>query len=108
MAHYAFVDENNVVVQVIVGKDENDLINGVTSWEDYYGAVRGQRCLRTSYNTLGGAHLNGDKPFRGNYAGIGDIYDEILDVFVSPKPTEGDWVLNEDTCLWVEITDETE
>ena len=71
MAHYAFLDENNVVVQVIVGRDEDDLVEGVASWEDYYGERHGQTCKRTSYNTAGNQHLLGGVPFRGNYAGIG-------------------------------------
>lgn len=100
MAHYAFIDEDNVVVQVIVGKDENDVVDGIISWEDYYSEVQGQRCLRTSYNTLGGVHLQGGEPFRGNYAGIGDIYDEDLDAFISPQPYPS-WVLNEETFSWV-------
>jgi hypothetical protein len=104
MAHYAFLDENNLVTEVIVGRDEDDLVDGVTSWEDYYGAFRGQRCLQTSYNTLAGQHLKGGTPFRGNYAGIGYTYDEALDAFISPKPDPNDevsdWVLNEETFTW--------
>jgi hypothetical protein len=57
MAHYAFLDENNLVTEVIVGRDEDDLADGVTSWEEYYGAFRGQRCLQTSYNTVNGFTL---------------------------------------------------
>jgi len=102
MAHYAFLDQNNVVVEVIVGRDENDLIDGVTSWETYYGNIRGLRCVRTSYNTYRDAiviydendptkivdrhlsepkHRLGGTPFRGQYAGINDVYDETLDIF---------------------------
>ena len=99
MAHYAFLDRNNVVVEVIVGRDEDDLPDGITSWEDYYGEFRGLRCLRTSYNTRNGEHLNGGTPFRGNYAGIGYTYDADRDAFIPPKPFES-WLLNEDTCLW--------
>ena len=104
MAHYAFIDENNLVTEVITGRDEDDLIEGVTSWEDYYGAVRGQRCLQTSYNTQAGVHLDGGTPLRGNYAGIGFTYDEALDAFIPPKPSPyddvADWVLNEETFTW--------
>jgi hypothetical protein len=85
MAHYAFLDDNNIVTEVIVGRDEDDLAEGVTSWEDYYGAVRGQRCLQTSYNTQGGVHILGGTPFRGTYAGIGYTYDPVADVFVAPE-----------------------
>ena len=105
MAHYAFIDENNIVTEVIVGRDEDDLIDGVTSWEDYYGSFRGQRCLQTSYNTHAGVHSNGGTPFRGNYAGIGHTYDEALDAFIAPKPAPTDeivdWVLDEETFTWV-------
>ena len=52
MAHYALVDDNNIVTNVFVGRDEDDLPDGITSWEDYYGAVHGQTCRRTSYNPL--------------------------------------------------------
>jgi hypothetical protein len=104
MAHYAFLNEDNIVTEVIVGRDEDDLAPGVTSWEDYYGAFRGQRCLRTSYNTHGGVHADGGTPFRGNYAGIGYSYDEALDAFISPKPEPtdevADYVLNEETFTW--------
>jgi hypothetical protein len=107
MAHYAFLDDNNIVTEVITGRDEGDLAEGVTSWEDYYGAFRGQRCLQTSYNTYGGVHALGGAPLRKNYAGIGYTYDKERDAFISPKPEKGEWVLNEDTCLWKELTDET-
>ena len=104
MAHYAFVDENNIVVEVITGRDEDDLVEGVTSWEDYYGAFRGKRCLQTSYNTFAGQHLTGGTPFRGNYAGVGFEYREDLDAFIPPKPPlyagVADWVLNEETFSW--------
>jgi hypothetical protein len=109
MAHYAFLDDNNVVTEVITGRDEDDLAEGVTSWEDYYGAFRGQRCLQTSYNTQAGVHLNGGTPFRGNYAGIGYTYDEALDAFISPKPSPtddvSDWILNEETYSWEPVSE---
>jgi hypothetical protein len=95
MAHYAFIDQNNLVIEVITGKDEGE--NGV-DWEQWYGEFRGQVCRRTSYNTVGGKHPNG-KPFRKNYAGIGYTYDFDRDSFIPPKPFPS-WVLNEDTCLW--------
>lgn len=79
MAHYAFIDENNMVVEVIVGHDEN---YGGIDWEQYYSQIRGLRCLRTSYNTMNDEHLNGGIPFRGNYAGIGFYYNEELDKFL--------------------------
>jgi hypothetical protein len=92
--------KSNIVTEVITGRDEHDLVEGVTSWEDYYGAFRGQRCLRTSYNTYAGVHSKDKTPFRGNYAGIGFFYDEGLDAFIPPKADVGDWVLNEETFTW--------
>ena len=99
MAHYAFIDENNIVTQVIVGRDETEIVAGVTDWESYYAERHEQRCKRTSYNTSGNQHRFGGVPFRGNYAGIGFTYDETLDAFIPPKPFES-WLLNEETCLW--------
>jgi hypothetical protein len=99
MAHYAFLDDDNIVTEVIVGRDENDLVESVTSWEEYYGAIRGQKCVRTSYNTHGGQHSGDGEAFRGNYAGIGHTYDEDLDAFIPPAPFPS-WVLNEDTFTW--------
>lgn len=88
MAHYAFLDENNIVTEVIVGIDETELIEGKDP-ETWYGEFRKQTCIRTSYNGS----------IRKNYAGLGYTYDEVLDAFIPPKPFES-WVLNEDTCLW--------
>jgi hypothetical protein len=96
MAHYAFLDENNIVTEVIVGKEEGE--DGV-DWEAHYGAFRGQVCKRTSYNTVGGVHKNGGIPYRKNYAGIGFTYDSGRDAFISPKPYSS-WVLDEESCIW--------
>lgn len=93
MAHYALLNENNIVIDVFVGKNEDEVIDGISDWETYYGAKR------TSYNTIGGTHKLGGTPFRKNYAGIGFTYDVIRDAFIPPKPFES-WTLNEDTCLW--------
>ena len=94
MAHYAILNEYNIVTQVIVGKDENEpLPEGYDSWEKYYGGKR------TSYNTLGNQHLDNGTPFRGNYAGTGYYYDEDFDVFISPRPYPS-WKLNYTTFLW--------
>jgi len=95
MAHYAFLDENNIVTEVIVGVDETELIEGKEP-EVWYAEFRGQSCKRTSYNTLQGQHLADGVPFRGNYAGIGYTYDEALDGFISPKPYDS-WLLDETT-----------
>lgn len=96
MAHYAFLNMQNVVTEVIVGKDETD---GNTNWEIHYGNIREQVCKRTSYNTKGGQHLDGGTPFRKNYAAIGFTYDESRDAFIPPKPYDS-WVLDETSCLW--------
>ena len=94
MAHYAFLDENYIVTEVIVGKDESNY-----DWEAHYGQFRGQLCKRTSYNTHGGVHNSGGTPYRKNYAGIGYSYDPQRDAFIPPKPFAS-WGLNESTCLW--------
>ena len=99
MAHYAFLDIDNVVTQVIVGRDEDEVVDGISDWEAYYSQLHGQRCLRTSYNTQGGQHSRGGTPFRKNYAGIGYSYSDELDAFIPPKPFAS-WLLNEETCLW--------
>jgi hypothetical protein len=98
MAHYAFLDENYIVTEVIVGKDESNY-----DWEAHYGQFRGQLCKRTSYNTHGGVHNSGGTPYRKNYAGIGYSYDPQRDAFIPPKPFNS-WVLNETTCLWDPLT----
>ena len=99
MAHYAILDESNTVILVFAGRDENDLADGVTSWEDYYGNVHGRTCLRTSYNTHGNQHPNGT-PFRGNYAGIGYTYDPDRDAFIPPEPPDSTG-FDEDTLTWI-------
>jgi hypothetical protein len=99
MAHYAYLDQNNIVTMIIVGKNENEEPG---NWEEYYGAKR------TSYNTRGGIYYNPitnqpdidqSKSFRKNYAGIGYTYDPIRDAFIPPK-IYNSWILNENTCLW--------
>ena len=89
MAHYAFLDDNSIVTEVIVGKDETELIEGLDT-ETWYGNFRGQVCKRTSYNGT----------IRKNYAGIGYSYWADLDAFVPPQCHESA-VLNEVTCLWL-------
>jgi hypothetical protein len=90
MAHYAFINADGIVTEVIVGRDENDLPEGISSWEDYYATKRdNQVCKRTSYNTYidengVSQHRTGGTPFRGTYAGIGYTYDAVNDVFVAP------------------------
>lgn len=99
MAHYAFLDDKNIVTSVIVGRDEDETVDGITDWEAYYSEVVGQRCLRTSYNTVAGEHVFGGTPFRGNMAAIGYRYNEDLDAFISPSPFPS-WVLNTSTFVW--------
>jgi len=89
MAHYAFLDENNIVIEVITGRNENETVDGISDWENYYGSLRGKVCKRTSYNAT----------IRKNYAGIGFFYDEAKDAFIAPKPYPS-WILNEVTCFW--------
>lgn len=93
MAHFAKLDENNIVIFVTVGRDED---NGK---ESELTARTGDVYKQTSYNTRGGIHLLGGTPFRKNYAGLGYTYDEVRDAFIPPKPYNS-WLLNEDTCQW--------
>jgi hypothetical protein len=109
MAHYAYLDDEGIVFAVVVGREENDLEPGVSSWEDYFSSKDGvSKAVRTSYNTRGGIHYSPEtgeesddqsKAFRKNYAGIGFTYDEERDAFIPPQPYDS-WVLNEETCLW--------
>lgn len=93
MAHFAKLDENNVVVLVTVGRDED---NGK---EAELTARTGDVYKQTSYNTRGGVHTLGGTPYRKNYAGIGYTYDIQRDAFIPPKSFPS-WVLNESSCLW--------
>ena len=103
MAHYSFINIENLVVEVITGINEDDtetLPENYASWEEYYETQRdGLVCKRTSYNTLGGEHLLDGTPFRGNYAGIGFTYDPDNDVFYAQQPFPS-WILNETTWIW--------
>jgi hypothetical protein len=100
MAHWAEIDENNLVIQVLVtSNDEPD--------EGYQWLIDnlGGRWIKTSYNTVGGVHLNNGVPLRKNFAGIGYIYDETRDAFIPPKPEKiapkRDYILDETTCTWI-------
>ena len=102
MAHYAFLNDNNIVTEVITGIDEDakdDLPSEFSSWEEFYADFRGQTCKRTSYNTFGNEHNDSGTAYRGNYAGIGYTYDETNDVFISPKPYAS-WSIDESTWTW--------
>ena len=90
MSHFAQIDENNIVTQVIVIEQDvvdTGLFGDPNSW------------IQTSYNTHGGVHSQGGTPLRKNYAGIGYTYDNTRDAFIPPKPFNS-WVLNETSCLW--------
>lgn len=93
MSHFAKLDENNVVVFVTVGRQEDD------GKERELSERTGDRYVQTSYNTHGGVHLLGGTPLRKNFAGIGFTYDEERDAFIAPKPFPS-WQLNEETCRW--------
>ena len=112
MAHYAFLDQNNIVTEVIPGRNEWEVVDGISDWEEYYGNFRGQKCVRTSYN----------HNIRKQYAGIGYYYDEEADVFVAPqpypswtldtnhdwqppvaRPEEGYWSWDEDNLQWIQL-----
>jgi len=89
MAHYAFLDNNNIVTEVITGIHETELIEGLDT-ETWYGNFRNQVCKRTSYNGN----------IRYNYAGIGYTYDAVRDAFIAPKPDNATG-FDEDTCRWI-------
>ena len=110
MAHYAYLDDNNIVVAVTVGKDETELIDGLDT-ETYYALGTPYTVKRTSYNNN----------IRKQYAGIGYTYDAVNDVFIlpqpypswslnnnfdwqppTPKPGEGMWSWDEDSLSWIE------
>jgi hypothetical protein len=111
MAHYAFIDKDNVVVNVITGVDENEtqadidgsVVGGSSeAWERFYESLpqfEGLTCKRTSYNTSKNQHINNGTPFRGNYAGIGYKYDPDFNVFV-PKQPFSSWKLNYTIFQW--------
>jgi len=96
MAHFAQLDESNIVTQVIVVHNNELLDNGVESEAKgaaFCQSLLGGNWIQTSYNGN----------IRKNYAGIGYTYDQTRDAFIPPKPEEGNWVLNEDTCRWEEV-----
>ena len=89
MAHYAFLDENNIVTEVITGIDETELIEGLDT-ETWYSNFRGQVCKRTSYSGK----------IRKNFAGVGFTYDSVRDAFIAPEPSNAIG-FDEDTCRWI-------
>jgi hypothetical protein len=101
MAHYAQLDENNVVTQVIVVANEHAATE--EAGLEFIASLNLQGIWKqTSYNTFANKHALGGTPFRKNYAGIGYVYDETKDAFIPPKPVEfPSFVLDEETCVWV-------
>jgi hypothetical protein len=98
MAHYAFLDENNIVTEVIPGRDEWEEVDGITDWEQAYSEVRGQVCKRTSYN----------HKIRYNFAGIGYTYDPVDDAFIAPAPCDHAELTLNDLKRWECATCEAE
>lgn len=96
MAHFAEIDENNIVTRVLVVGDDQEH-RGQEFLADDLGL--GGTWKKTSYNTQAGVHTLGGTPFRKNYAGIGYSYDEVRDAFIPPKPYPS-WTLDEDKCTW--------
>jgi len=90
MAHYAKINEQNIVINVIVA-EQHVIDSGVLGDPTTF--------IQTSYNTFGGKHLQGKTPLRKNYASIGFTYDKKRDAFIPPKPFPS-WKLNEETCQW--------
>jgi hypothetical protein len=89
MAYYAFLNDSNIVTEVIAGIDETELIEGLSP-EEWYGNYRGQTCLRTSYNSK----------IRYNYAGVGYTYDPVDDAFIAPAPCTHDELTLNDKKQW--------
>ena len=96
MSYYAFLDENNIVNEVIPGKNVGE--DGI-DWEQWYGDFKEKPCKRTCVDTIAGQNISGGIPFRKNFASIGFKYDAERDAFIPPKQFES-WILNEEKCLW--------
>ena len=96
MAHYALLDENNIVTNVIVGREETDDVpESFETWEEYYADLFSSTVKRCSYNTYGGVHTLGGTAFRGNYPGIGDKYYSDKDVFSDSEAPFPSWTLDD-------------
>ena len=117
MAHYVELDENNIVINGTVLRDQDCLDSNGNENEEVANAFLHSlgivgRWVKTSYNTYGGTHVLGGTPFRKNYAGVGYTYDAQRDAFIPPKPTDDPnnpnrYVLNEETCRWDDALDRT-
>jgi len=99
MAHYAILNENNIVITVITGRDENEIVDGISDWEKFYSIETGKTVKRTSFNTYGNKHKLNKAPFRKNFATLGGVYDEKNDAFYGQKPFPS-WQLDPETFLW--------
>jgi hypothetical protein len=102
MAHYALLDENNIVISVITGRNENEVVAGITDWEEFYSQETGFTCKRTSFNTRLNVHSENGIPFRYNYAGIGYTFDPNFGddgAFYAPQPYPS-WKLGPLTASW--------
>ena len=99
MAHFAEINEENIVLRVLVVNDSD--ANTDESGQEFLANTLGfgGTWLKTSYNTVGGVHHNGGTPLRMNFAGVGSTYDSIKDAFIPPA-TFPSWILNSDTCRW--------
>lgn len=100
MAHYALLDTDNTVVNVITGKNETELIEGLLP-EIWYGQFHNLVCKRTSLNTGAGVHVLGGTPFRKNYAVVGGTYDATRDAFIGFPAPFPSWTFNETTCTYL-------
>jgi hypothetical protein len=94
VSHFAKIDKNNIVTEVLVGDDKMP-----NEGYDFIVETFGGMWVKTSFNTHEGVHSKGGTPLRKNYAGIGYTYDSERDAFIPSKPFES-WVLNEKTCVW--------
>lgn len=111
MAHFAEIDENNVVLRVLVVPDEQE-----HRGQEYltHDCNLGGTWVKTSYSARGSRKIDPHTNdfiegvgFRKNFAGINFTYDAEQDAFIPPKPNEGDWVLNKETCLWEQVVKPT-
>ena len=99
MAHYAYINALNKVVEVITGPDDGHNGKSWEEWETFYSERKGITCKRTCKKTSLGEHKDGGTPFRKNYAGVGYTYDSNLDAFIPPKLFDS-WVLDESKGDW--------
>lgn len=94
MAHFAEIDENNIVIRVLVTDN-----NAINEGYDWLLEAFGGTWIKTSYNTYHNQHLLGGDPLRKNYAGVGYTYDSEKDAFIPPRPFDS-WILNDEICDW--------